>query len=121
MATVKVEPPYVHKEYPRYLYHASAAPRTVSSLEDRIALGPGWFESAGETAAAQAAEAAATLRASTEAEALYAMSATGVMEHFADASVEVLLRAKEQEMKNPKTPRVSVLRFLEAALSPAVK
>lgn len=44
--------PYVHQEYPKFLFNAEGASVRVADIAAHSALGPGWFESPGEAKAA---------------------------------------------------------------------
>lgn len=130
-------PPYVHQEFPKYLFHATERPRLVQTAEQQAAMGPDWFESAGEAKAAAEAKAIADAAAAAgdpapahapaqpapapdaERQGLWKAPADEVIKAIAGASRETLERARAYEVEHPKYVggRKSVLEAIDAALA----
>lgn len=128
--------PYQHQSYPKFLFHATEGSKLVADSAAKDALGPGWFESPGEAAAAAVPQdwrrpeetipsvptvgtvpsVSFTPLEQEEADGLYKSSVTVVLQQLAGAKPEVLERVKRLEEQNPKGARVTITRHIDEAL-----
>lgn len=146
MAAPNANLPYQHQSYPKFLFHATEGSKLVADSAAKDALGPGWFESPGEAAAAAvpvappdwrqpaptvtgltgtsvvtsatalAGDQTLTTLEQEEADGLYRSSVTVVLQQLAGAKPDVLERVKRIEEQNPKGARVTITRHIDEAL-----
>lgn len=138
---------YVPKEFPKYLYARDGRAVVVASAAEQAALQGDWRESPaaftqatpiadppgagpatpppavgpdtvpGDPAVTGEDVAAALERERLEAEGLYSASVAAIVDRIPTASREALERIQRLELGNPKGPRKTVLRAVEAALA----